>query len=379
MQTVYFDYAAATPLDTRVMQRMEPFWTEQFYNPSTHYQQGQNVRESMDVAKNEIAHILGVKSSEIIATSGGTEANNLAIRGVMEAHPKAKILVSAIEHDSVKQPAKLYQPETISVGPNGILNLEDLKKKLDETVVLVSVMHANNEIGTVQPLRKVAQILEEERTRRKQKGVKLPLYLHSDACQSANYLDVHAHTLGVDLMTLNGGKIYGPKQSGCLFVASHVVMNPQILGGGQQRNLRSGTENPAQIVGLAEALKITAELRDEEVKRLQELQNYMFKKVETEFPLVQINGSKKYRLPNNINLAIDGHSNERLLIQLEDQGILAAAGSACKVSSGEVSSVLQAIGLTSDEANSSIRLTFGRSTSKQEVDIFLTTLNELLA
>lgn len=379
MKTVYLDYAAATPLDSRVLKRMEPFWAEQFYNPSANYQPARNVRAAIESAKSEIAHILGVKSSEIIVTSGGTEANNLAIRGVMEANPGAKMLVSAIEHDSVKQPAKLYETKTIGVDKAGIVSLEDLRSKLDETVVLVSVMHANNEIGTVQPLRKIAQILEEERTRRKQKGIMLPLYLHSDACQTVNYLDVHAHTLGVDLLTINGGKIYGPKQSGCLFVGPRVVLQPQILGGGQQRNLRSGTQNPAQVVGLAEALKITTVLRDTENKRLQELRDYLFENLEKKLPETTVNGSKKHRLPNNVNISIPGVRNERLLIQLEDNGILAAAGSACKAASGEASPVLQALGLSAEEVDSSIRVTLGRQTTKSDVDTFLASLLKLLA
>jgi len=379
MKTVYLDYGAATPLDPRVLQRMQPFLTEQFYNPSANYQPALDVRVAVEAAKSEIAHILGVKSSEIIMTSGGTESNNLVIRGVMDAHPGATMLVSSIEHDSVKQPANLYQAESVAVDEKGLLNLEELRSKLDGTVVLVSVMHANNEIGTIQPLRKISQILEAERIRRKQKGIVLPLYLHSDACQAVNYLDTHAHTLGVDLLTINGGKIYGPKQAGCLFIDSHVVLQPQILGGSQQRSIRSGTENPAQVVGLAEALKITTSLRDKEVKRLQELQTYLFEKLETELPQVTINGSKKHRLPNNVNITIPGVHNERLLIQLEEHGILASAGSACKAASGEASHTLQAIGLSPEKANSSIRVTLGRSNTKSDIDLFLDCLSKLLA
>lgn len=379
MSTVFLDYASATPLDERVVEGMRPYWTERFYNPSASYQPAQDVKRDMDTAKAQIGKILGVKSSEIIMTSGGTEANNLAIKGVMEAHPGGKLLVSAIEHDSIKKPAEHYDAELVAVLPSGILDLQDLKSKLTSDTVLVSVMHANNEIGTIQPLRKISQILETERTRRKQSGNSTPLYFHSDACQSANYLDVHAHTLGVDMLTINGGKIYGPKQVGCLFVGSQVRLEPQIRGGGQQRGLRSGTESPANVVGLGKALQIASESRKAETDRLKNIQDYFYKKLQAELPRVTVNGSTKYRLPNNLNLRVDGISNERLQILLEDMGILVAVGSACKASSGQVSSVLTAIGLTQAEAESSIRVTLGRPTTQQDIDKLIKALQKVLA
>jgi cysteine desulfurase len=229
-------------------------------------------------------------------------------------------------------------------------------------------MYANNEIGTIQPLRDIAKVIKLKKENRKLQGNTLPLYFHTDACQAANYLPLLVNNLGVDLMTLNGGKIYGPKQSGVLFVRSGITLQPQILGGGQERNIRSGTENVAGNIGFATALQETAKMKEEESKRLKELQDYCIKQLRATLPNAIINGSMSHRLPNNIHLTIQGRDNERLLMELDERGVMVATGSACSASSDEPSHVLTALGMSDEDARCSIRITFGRQTNLQAVD-----------
>ena len=374
-RSIYLDYAAATPVADEVFTAMKPFASENFYNPSATYTNGIEARNTLNTARLNTAHWLGAKNSEIIFTAGGTEANNLAIKGVMEQYPNAKIVVSAIEHDSVLSPARLYNLTTVNVDASGRLDIADLAKKIDDETVLVSIMYANNEIGTVQHLKDIAMLVMEKRRNRKNT---LPLYFHTDACQAANYLDLHISRLGVDLMTLNGGKIYGPKQSGCLFVASGIVLKPLIDGGGQERGLRSGTENVAAIVGFSTALETAQSTRHDEVKRLQALQASFFEQLKKAIPNIVINGSTKVRLPNNIHLTIPDQDNERLLIELDEAGIMAAAGSACSASNEEPSHVLAAVGVSQSDAQASLRITMGRQTSQSEIDYTTKVLSQLV-
>jgi cysteine desulfurase len=375
-QLVYLDHAAATPMDPDVLAVMLPYFSKQFYNPSATYSAGQSAHKALDVARAQVAHWVGSRPSEIIFTAGGTEANNLAIHGVMRQFPEANIVISSIEHDSVLIPAGQYDVRTVTVLPDGRLNLDDLRSKIDERTVLVSVMYVNNEIGTIQPLRDVAQIINEKRAERT--ASKLPLLFHTDACQAANYLDVHAARLGVDLLTLNGGKIYGPKQSGALYVKGGTVLVPLITGGGQERGLRSGTENTAASIGFAAALQGAQSRRHDESRRLEILQKDCIKLIAELLPNAQINGSIKYRLANNIHLTIPGIDNERLLIQLDELGIMAAAGSACSASNDEPSHVLRALGLSDADAQASLRLTFGRTTTAAMVTRVVETLARLV-
>jgi cysteine desulfurase len=374
---IYLDYAAATPLDPAVLKAMQPYLADNFYNPSATYSAALEVKKAVGEARSKVAHWLGARPSEIIFTAGGTEANNLAIHGVMREFPVGNIVVSALEHESVLVPAREYDCREAAVRPDGRLDLDDLLQKIDDKTVLVSIMYANNEIGTVQPIREVAKLVAEARRQRGVKG--LPLYLHTDACQAANYLDLHVAGLGIDLMTINGGKIYGPKQSGVLYVKAGLKLKPLISGGGQERGLRSGTENVASIIGLATALDLAQSKRHVEAKRLQELQRLFFKLLEEQVPTAQINGSRKYRSPNNLHLTIPGQDNERLLIQLDEAGIMAAAGSACSASNQEPSHVLRALGLSDTEAQASLRLTMGRSTTEEEIKRCLQVLNQILS
>ncbi len=365
--TIYLDYAAATPLDPVVWRAMQLYMTDHFYNPSATYLPAQAVAKDLTAARTTVARVLGAKPAEIIFTAGGTEANNLAIQGVMRRYPAAGIITSRVEHESVLQPAALYQHQLAAVQPDGRLDMAKLSQGISKTTVLLSVMYANNEIGTIQPIKEVASLIAEVRRQRLKQGNKLPLYLHTDACQAANYLDLHVSRLGVDLMTLNGGKIYGPKQSGALYVRAGVALEPLIYGGGQERGLRSGTENVAASIGFSTALERVQTNRGKEIERLRRLQELFFNLIDQQLPTAIINGSRQQRLPNNIHLTLPGQDNERLLIKLEQQGILAAAGSACSASHEEPSHVLQAIGLSRDEARASLRLTMGQATTSRDV------------
>lgn len=371
---VYLDHAAATPLDAAVKAVMEPYFADQFYNPSATYLAAQQVHKKLQAARSQVAHWLGAQSSEIIFTAGGTEANNLAIHGIMKHYPNANVVVSAIEHESVLKPAQQYNYRLASVQADGRLDLDDVTRQIDDNTVLVSIMYANNEVGTVQALRKIAQIVAQKR---RERTTDLPLYLHTDACQAAQYLDLHVARLGVDLMTINGGKMYGPKQSGALYVKAGINLLPLIDGGGQERGLRSGTENVASVIGLAAALDTAQVMRHEETARLKSLQQSLFAQLEQVLPSAIINGSTKWRLPNNVHFTLPGKDNERMLVLLEQQGILAAAGSACSASTEEPSHVLQAMGVATADAQASLRFTMGRSTTQSQLERLVQALSTL--
>jgi cysteine desulfurase len=376
-QSIYFDYAAATPMEPQVLLAMQPYLTDRFYNPSANYLHAKAVAADLLAARQSAAHWLGAKLPEIIFTAGGTEANNLAITGVLSQFPEGNVVVSAIEHDSVRQPASQYTNKEVPVGKDGVIDVAALADLIDDNTVLVSIMYANNEVGTVQPLREIATLLQKIKKQRQQADNDTPLYLHTDACQAANYLDLHVAPLGVDLMTVNGGKIYGPKQSGILFIKTGVQLSPQILGGGQERGIRSGTENIAGAVGFAKALDMAQEMRGLESKRLVELRDSLIKQLQT-IPRVFINGSLKKHLPNNVSVTFPGTDNERLMMQLDEVGIMVAVGSACSASKDEPSHVLQAIGLSEAEAQATLRLTLGRQTTQAAVDTLIQMVKGLL-
>jgi cysteine desulfurase len=378
MNHIYLDYAAATPLDEQVLQAMRPYFSEHFYNPSSSYLASRSVRSSVEESRARIAKCLGARPSEVIFTAGGTEANNLAIHGVMRRHPDANVVISRIEHDSVRMPAQQYDRREVDVLEDGLVNLEMLQKSIDEKTALVSIIYANNEIGTVQSLRKIKTIVESIRVERKQRGNMLPLYFHTDACQATNYLDIHAAGLGVDLMTVNAGKIYGPKQCGLLYVRVGTTLHPQILGGGQEFGLRSGTENPAAIVGFAKALDMAQFARTDESARLKQLQSQFIQGLRRQLPHVVINGSLKYRLPNNVHVTVPDWDNERLVMELDERGIQCAVGSACGASSEKPSHVLQAIGMDDAAAQASLRFTMGRDTTEDDIQHVITVLSSII-
>ncbi len=374
---IYLDHAAATPLDETVLKAMIPYFDEHFYNPSATYMAARQARKALEDARAEVAYWLGTRPAEITFTAGGTEANNLAIHGIMSRFPKANVVVSAVEHESVLQPAGEYESRLVAVDAEGRLDLDDLRRKIDDRTALVSIMYANNEVGTVQPIREIAAVIAAKRQERTASDP--PLLLHTDACQAANYLDLHVARLGADLLTINAGKIYGPKQVGALYVRGGVRLAPWIRGGGQEHGLRSGTENVAGAVGLAAALTLVQSDRREEGTRLQALQRLFITELERAVPHVRINGSRRFRLPNNVHVTFSGTDNERLIIQLDEAGIMAAAGSACAADDGEPSHVLTAMGLSDDDARASLRFTTGRGTTETMVRRTVGTLAELLS
>ncbi|HET9174663.1 MAG TPA: cysteine desulfurase family protein [Candidatus Saccharimonadales bacterium] len=376
---IYLDHAAATPLDAEVLAAMQPYFSAQFYNPSATYLPAQQVRKDLEAARSRVAHWVGARPSEIIFTAGGTEANNLAIHGILQAWPDGHVVTSAIEHESVLAPAAQYSHSTAPVDAHGIVRVDALLECITDTTVLVSVMYANNEVGTIQPLKTITQAIRDLRERRRQAGNTRPLYVHTDAAQAGNYLDLHAARLGVDLMTINGGKLYGPKQSGVLYVSAGIVLQPLVLGGGQERNLRSGTENVAGSIGLAAALERAQTNRHDETYRLQLLQNQFIALLSAAIPSVTINGSLKHRLPNNVHITLPGQDNERILYGLDEAGVLAAAGSACSASNEEPSHVLRAMGITAADAQSSLRFTMGRETREADIAKTVAILATLVA
>lgn len=373
---IYLDHAAATPVDPSVLKAMEPYFSDQFYNPSATYYAARQAHQALDEARAGVAHWLGARPSEIVFTAGGSEANNLALHGIMRRYPDGNIVVSAIEHESVLEPAQDYDCREAAVDQDGRLDLKDLVAKIDDKTVMVSIMYANNEVGTVQPIREISKLIGRVRAARGAEG--RPLILHTDAAQASNYLDLHVARLGVDLMTINGGKIYGPKQSGALYIKAGLELQPLVQGGGQERGLRSGTESLASAVGLAAALDLAQNTRHDEARRLEQLQQLFFKLLEEKIPNLVINGSRKWRLPNNVHITIPSTDNERVLFALDEKGIMAAAGSACSASNEEPSHVLQAMGVSELDAQASLRLTMGRSTTEAQVRQTVETLAGLL-
>ena len=380
-QQIFLDYAATTPVSNRVRAAMEPYFTEKFYNPSALYLAAKGVRADVEAARARIASVLEVRAAELVFTAGTTEANNLAIRGVMERcareYGDVHCVVSAIEHDSVIETVDRYAHDILPVTEQDIVDMQLARRLITDKTVLLTCMLANNEIGTVQPVAELTKLAAEIRTERQRVGNPLPLYVHTDAAQAFNYMNVLPNTLGVDLLVVGGSKIYGPKQTAVLFVKHGVRLEPQVTGGGHEWGLRAGTENVPGIIGLAEAIAETAELRAAESVRLASLQTQFMDGLAQSVPTARINGSRSHRLPNNVHLTIPGLDNETLVMQLDERGIMAAAGSACSASSEEPSHVLRALGLSEAAARSSLRFSMGRDTTDAEITRTLEVLADL--
>ncbi len=375
----YFDYAAATPLLPEVVAAMEPYFTRMFYNPSALYLSARAVKQDIQEARATVARALGAKPNEIIFTAGGTEANNLAIVGMMQRYVDAHMVTSAIEHESVLQPAQQYKHTVIPVDARGRLDFKALMSAITDTTVLVSVILANNEIGTIQDIKDLVARVADIRPKRLLAGNDRPLYIHTDACQAINYLDINTARLGVDLMTINAGKVYGPKQTGALYVKNGVILSPFVRGGGQEHNLRSGTQNVANIVGFARAIQLVRQDVTHEVKRLEKLQRHIVDNI-VDNKSVHLNGTRLgRRLVNNIHITLDGVDNERLLMELDERGMQIATGSACSASSESPSHVLAAIGLSEAQSRNSVRITLGRYTTIEQCDLLIHSIKEVVA
>lgn len=380
---IFLDYASITPIDKKVKDKMDQIQKSTFANPSALYGEAIVAKEIMLRARENIAQILHAQSKEIIFTSGGTEGNNLAILGVFQKNKTKNFMPHFItvstEHPAVLEVFKEVERRggevtVLPVDEDGLLSLQDLRQSLKKNTVLVSVSYANNEIGTIQPIHSIARIIKDFRLKN---NTVFP-YLHTDACQAGLYLSLDVLKLGIDMMTLDGIKIYGPRGSGILYVKNNVEMDPVFFGGGQERGLRSGTENVANISGLSLAFEIANKMRDKETLRLGKIQDYAIDKILNLFPKSSLNGSRKYRLPNNVNICFDGLDAEFAVISLDVAGISASYSSSCRTLKEDSSSyVVESLGKEGC-GKSSLRFTFGRETKKSDIDFLITSLKRIM-
>lgn len=360
--SIYLDHAAATPLDPDVQAAMQPYFSELFYNPSSPYAPAVVVRREYEAAKSKIANIIGAQPGEITMTAGATESINLAFAG-----GKGHVVTTAIEHQAVLAAARRYEQSIVAVDNHGRVNPEAIKQAIRPDTWLISVGLANNEIGTVQPLSKIAEVIQIERVKRLEEGNQTPLYLHSDASQGVGQIDINVARLGVDMLTINAAKIYGPKQVGLLYAARSVELSPQIVGGGQEQGRRSGTENVAGVIGMAVALRYADEIRKDEVHRLAGLRDSLQSKLLKAFPDAVMSGHQKHRLAGHLHISFPNIDAERLVFGLETRGVLVATGSACAANKGTRSHVLEAIGLEPHVADGSLRLSLGKTTTQEQI------------
>ena len=361
---IYLDHAAATPVDERVIKAMKPYLTDLFYNPSSPYMPAISVRRDYESAKQKLANLIGAKSGDLIMTAGATESINLAFSGIT-----GHVITSNIEHHAVLACAKLCNHTLIESDEKGMISVEKIKKAIRPDTQMISIALANNELGTIQPLREIAVFVKKEREKRLIEGNKMPIYFHTDASQGAGLLDINVARLGVDMLTLNAGKVYGPKQVGLLWMSNQAKVEPKIIGGGQERGLRSGTENVAGTVGFAKAYELAYEHRKYESERLEKLRNYLQNILLEAFPEAVISGNQKCRLSNFLHISFSKIDAERLIFALEDRGVLVASGSACAANKGSRSHVLTAIGLLPELADGSIRITLGHLSNQQNIEL----------
>lgn len=362
-QIIYLDHAAATPVDPKVLAAMQPFFSDDFYNPSAPYAPAIKVRREYEAAKQTIAHAIGARADDLVMTAGATESINLAFSSI-----SGHIVTSVIEHHAVLAAAKRHDATFVESDEKGIVSAEKIKAAIRPDTQLVSIALANNELGTIQPLRDIAEVIRLEREARLSRGDHTPLYFHSDASQGVGQLDVNVARLGVDMLTLNAAKVYGPKQVGLLWAAPSVVLAPSIVGGGQERGLRSGTENVAGVIGFAKAMELSTAHRKFESERLEKLRDTMQAKLLEAFPDAVVSGNQKHRLAGHLHISFPGLDAERVLFALEMRGVLVATGSACAANKGTRSHVLTAIGLAPDVADGSLRLTFGHLSTEENTD-----------
>lgn len=385
MKQVYLDHASATPIDQSVLQKMYDYDRSFFANPSGLYNSSAQAKKKLDFERARLAQMLQSKPSEIYFTSGGTESDVLALRGVVAHYKKNNpgkiphIIVSQIEHAAVLDTAKSLESEDVKVTyispkKNGVVRALDIMDVITADTILVSLMYINNEIGTIQPVGTLGKLIREYRA--KNKSV-YPL-LHSDACQAVNYELITAPRLRADLISFNASKIYGPKGIGVLYVQKGTPIEPVITGGGQERGLRSGTESVSLVIGLVESFVMAQEKRVSEVTRLKEIQKEFFKKVQKNFPDIVVQGDQSLRSPNNISITVPNIESEELVIRLASKGIEVSSKSACSSVQTDGSYVIMAIGGTEKEARQTLRITTGRQTRHEDLEYFLQTLEQLL-
>ena len=367
---IYLDHAAATPVDKRVLEAMMPYFADDFFNPSAAYLPAKKVASDYEAAKATIAHAIGAKASDLVITAGATEANNLAFTSL---NPLSQALYLITEHDSVRRVAERFGGEAVSVLPNGLIDLDDLKRKVTDETELISVALVNNELGTIQPLAEVAQIIREVKIDRMKRGIRRQLLLHSDASQALNLLDVSVARLGVDLMTLNAAKVYGPKGVGALYVSHDAKLSPLTVGGGQENGLRSGTENVPGVIGFAKAVELAHEHLNGNRKKYASWRKTLLSELDG-YELI----NKKHAVDNFVTICYDGIDAERLVFLLEEQGVYVATGAACAASKGVRSHVLAAIGLSESQIAGSLRLTLGETNDEAQIHEAARVINQVV-
>lgn len=371
---VYLDNAATTRTDEEVLQKMIPYFTEMYGNVSSMHVFGRDAGQAVDQAREKIANLIGAKPHEIYFTSGGTESDNWAIKGAAITNMRRgrHIITTQIEHSAMlatcKELAKQgFEITYLDVDSNGIVCLEELKKVVRNDTVLISVMFANNEIGSIQPIKEIAEFAREE-----------GILFHTDAVQAVSSIEIDVNELGVDMLSLSAHKFHGPKGVGLLYVRSGVRLAQLIVGGHQERGLRAGTTNTAGIVGMAEALEKTASQMQKNNEKIKELRDYFIDRVEKEIEFCQLNGSRDKRLVSNVNFSFDFVEGESILMQLDLKGIAVSSGSACSSGSLEPSHVILAIGRPIEQAHSSIRFSLSKHTTKEEIDYTVDALKEII-
>ena len=374
MKNIYFDNAATTKLDDEVLKEMLPYLKDNYGNPSSIYKLGREARKAIEDSREKIAKVLNCKANEIYFTAGGSESDNTAIKGIAKANKQRgnHIITSKIEHPAVLETCKQLEKEGfemtyISVDEKGIVDLEELKKSIKPTTILITIMFANNEIGTIQPIEEIGKIAKGNN-----------IYFHTDSVQAVGSIKIDVQKLNIDSLSLSGHKFYGPKGVGALYVKTGVPFEKFISGGHQERNKRAGTENVAGIVGIGKAIELAYENLDEYNKKIKELRDYYVKQVEEKIPYIKINGDMEKRLPGNSNISFRFIEGEGLLLNLDLKGICASSGSASTSGSLDPSHVLLAIGLPHEIAHGSLRVSIGKYNTKEEIDYLIENLMEIV-
>lgn len=364
---IYMDHAATTPMDPDVFKAMEPWLKEDYGNPSTLYSVGTVAAQAMEKARSDIAAALRAEPEEIYFTSGGTESDNWALKGIAESRGKKghHIVTSAIEHHAVLEPLeylekKGYEVTRVSVDGAGMVDPEEVRKAIRPDTILISIMHANNEVGTIQPTAEIGRIAREAE-----------VLFHTDAVQAAGKLPLDVEELNADLLSLSAHKFYGPKGIGALYAKKKVRPTPLLHGGAQERRRRAGTSNVPGIVGMARALELGTERMTEDAEREEKLRDALWEGLQDKVPDVHLNGHPSARLPGTLNFRVEGIEGESMILCLDMNRIAVSSGSACTTGSLEASHVLLAMGIPAEEAHGSLRVTLGRSTTQEHIDHFL--------
>ena len=375
MENVYFDNAATTRLDEEVLSTMMPYLKDEYGNASAIYRLGKEARRAVEASRESIAKIINCKPNEIYFTAGGSESDNTAIKGIAHAYRNKgnHIITSKIEHPAVMDSCKELEKEGfevsyISVNDKGVIDLEELKREIRPSTILISVMFANNEIGTVQPIYEIGNIAKKHK-----------IAFHTDAVQAVGNIKIDVQKLNIDSLSLSGHKFYGPKGIGALYVRNGINFSKYISGGHQERNKRAGTENVAGIVGIGTAIELAYSKLDEHNEKIKALRDYYENCIKEKIPYIKINGEGADRLPGNSNISFRFIEGEGLLLNLDLKGICASSGSACTSGSLDPSHVLLAIELPHEIAHGSLRISIGKYNTKEEIDYLVNSLVEIVA